>query len=333
MPLPKPLIAGALTLLAGCASQPQPEPAAPAEGHIPPMHSILNTPLLDSDGQPIAVEQLARRWKQADVVVIGEFHGHNGAHLLEARMQMALFNERPDQILSLEPFNADHQDALDRYLAGDLGEAEMIEDADAWDNYRAGYRPLVTFAANLERPVVAANAPATAVRCVGRRGPDALQRLDDATRALLPDNPFRGDAAYRERFFEALGGHGHADDNALENRYQAQLLRDNTMASRILDALEDNPGAQVLHITGDFHSADRLGTVALLQARAPELSIRVLSPIRVDDPARPAFEEGDLTRGDAVYLLAPLPAEYLDPERMRAAIGERFSRAGEIECP
>lgn len=320
----------ALSLLAGCASIMQPE----MPPSLPPMHSILNTQVIDSStGQPVTVEALAHKWRDADVVVIGEFHGHNGAHLLEARMQAALFSQHPDQVLSMEQFDADSQPVLDRYLKGELGESEMIEDAHAWDNYTASYRPLVTFANELGLPVIAANAPRMAVRCVGRQGPGALDRLDAADKALIPTEPFLSDPQYRERFFAAMGGHSAGDPNLLENRYKAQLLRDNTMASRILEALDAHPGAQILHITGIFHSEDRLGTVALLQARAPALEIRVLTPVLIDNPTHPTVPPGDIDKGDAIYLLAPLPREYMDADRMRQAFAKQFADARNTECP
>lgn len=320
----------ALMLLAGCAAA----PSSSTRSGLAPMHSILNTQVIDSaSGRPISVEALAHQWRDADVIVIGEFHGHNGAHLLEARMQAALYAERPDQVLSMEQFNVDQQPVLDRYLSGALGEAEMIEDANAWDNYRGSYRPLVAFADELGLPVIAANAPTMAVRCVGRDGPAALDRLGKSEKALLPDDPFLSDPAYRQRFFDAMGGHSAGDPNLLENRYKAQLLRDNTMASRILAARAAHPGAQVLHITGIFHSESRLGTIALLQARAPDLTIRVLTPILIENPSQPTFTADDLTRGDAIYLLAPLPTEYVDPERMRTAFSKQFAEARNTECP
>lgn len=318
-------------LLAGCATVTTEEQPPRT---LPPLHSILNAHIIDSEsGQPISVEALAGRWQDVDVVVIGEFHGHNGAHLLQARMQVALYQQHPNQILSLEQFNADHQPQLDRYLAGELGEAEMIEDADAWDNYKASYRPLVAFAADLDEPVIAANAPADMVRCVGRQGTDALEAFPPKMQALLPEDPFYSDPAYRERFFGALGGHGGNASNQLENRYKAQLLRDNTMASRIVQALKAHPGHQVLHLTGTFHSEYRSGMVAALGALAPDLQIRVLSPVVVEQANAPSFNQADLDKGDAIYLLAPLPAEYADPERMRDAIRAQFSEARDIECP
>ncbi|WP_148862131.1 ChaN family lipoprotein [Marinobacter fonticola] len=321
-----------MLLLAGCSTVSTVEPAPTRS--LPPLHSLLNTHLIDTDtGQYITAEALAERWQNVDVVIIGELHGHNGAHLLQARMQVALYPHRPQQILSLEQFNMDYQPQLDRYLAGELGEAEMIEDAQAWDNYRASYRPLVAFSAAMGVPVIAANAPATVVRCVGRQGEEALGAFAPETRELLPEDPFYSDPAYRERFFGALGGHSTNASNQLENRYKAQVLRDNTMASRILEALDAHPEHQVLHLTGTFHSENRLGTVAALKARAPDIQVRVLSPVVVDNPRAPGFDQADLEKGDAIYLLAPLPPEYVNPERMKAAISEQFAKARDIECP
>ncbi|BES72352.1 ChaN family lipoprotein [Marinobacter nanhaiticus D15-8W] len=321
-----------VALLSGCASVATEE--QPKARTLLPLHSILNTHIIDSEtGRGISVEALAERWQDVDVVVIGELHGHNGAHLLQARMQVALYQHHPSQILSLEQFNVVHQPQLDRYLGGELGEAEMIEDAEAWDNYKASYRPLVAFAADLGEPVIAANAPADMVRCVGRQGTSALEAFPPKMQALLPEDPFYSDPAYRERFFGALGGHGGNASNQLENRYKAQLLRDNTMASRIAQALKEHPGHQVLHLTGTFHSEYRSGTVAALEALAPDLQIRVLSPVVVEQANAPSFDQADLDKGDAIYLLAPLPPEYADPERMRDAIRAQFSEARDIECP
>lgn len=319
-------------LLSGCATVTTEE--QPSARTLPPLHSILNAHIIDSEtGRPISVEALAARWQDVDVVIIGEFHGHNGAHLLQARMQVALYQQRPNQILSLEQFNVENQPQLDRYLAGELGEAEMIEDAEAWDNYKASYRPLVAFSDDLDEPIIAANAPADVVRCVGREGEVALEAFPSETRAFLPKDPFYSDPAYRERFFGALGGHSTQASNQMENRYKAQLLRDNTMASRIVQALEEHPDHQVLHLTGTFHSEYRSGTVAALKARAPDIQVRVLSPVVVENPRAPTFEQTDLDKGDAIYLLAPLPPEYADPERMRDAIRAQFAKAREIECP
>jgi uncharacterized iron-regulated protein len=287
-------------------------------------------------GEIITVAELARQLAETDIVVAGEYHGHHGSHLLQARLQQALYQRNPRQILTMEQFNLNHQDALDAYLAGQTGETEMIEDAGAWENYKGSYRPLVEFAREHQLPVVAANAPADIVRCVGREGKDYLKRLPEAQRAALPAQAFLDTPDYRDKFVDAIAGSHGAEQTELTGRllstYQAQLLRDNTMAERILTALNEHPGHQVLHTTGTFHSEQRLGTVAVLEQRAPELSIAVISPIEWAPSEQAMPVAANRHKGDYLYFILPLPPEYRDAERQRSAMQERFSRHSGTRC-
>ena len=315
--------------LPGCA-------AMPSDTTTPP-ESQYDARLVDPQtGQVLSVPELASRLSETDVVVIGELHGHHASHLLQARLQQALFQHNPAQILSMEQFNLDHQQALDDYLDGRTGEAEMLEDTQAWDNYRASYRPVVEFARQHHLPVIAANAPADVVRCVGRQGPAYLDTLAPAQRSQLPDSPFLDTPAYKEKFVEAIqGSHGTDDDSLSErmrNTYRAQLLRDNTMAQRILQAREQHPGHQVIHLTGTFHSEERLGTVAVLEKRAPKLSVAVISPVVWENDTETMPLEDNRNRGDYLYFIQPLPEEYKDAERRRKAMQARFSRSKPADC-
>ncbi len=322
-----------LLSVSGCASTPTPPPTTPVTAPETQYHARVVAP---DTGEALDVSTLADRLRGMDVVVVGEYHGHHGAHLLQSRLQAALYQRNRQQVLTMEQFEVNHQPALDRYLAGEIGEAELIEDAEAWDNYRASYRPLVEFARTRDLPVLAANAPSDLVRCVGREGPGFLAQLPEQRRQHLPEAPFTDTPAYQDKFLEAIAGrHGGADatlTERLRNTYQAQLLRDNTMASRILAAHDRYPGHQVLHLTGTFHSEDRLGTVALLAERAPELEIAVISPVFwPSDQPQPALD--DLRgKGDYLYFIQPLPDEFRDAERARAAMTERFSRSSAVNC-
>jgi len=108
-----------LAVTAGCATSPASHSTLKAplnqyQAHIvDPQSDTLNT---------LTVEQLARRLANADVVVVGEYHGHHASHLLQAQLQLALFQQQPQQILTMEQFETDKQDALNQYLAGSIGE-------------------------------------------------------------------------------------------------------------------------------------------------------------------------------------------------------------------
>lgn len=320
-----------LLSVTGCVAMPS------EQNPVTPPESQYDARVFDAKtGTPLAVEELAGRLVDTDVVVVGEYHGHHASHLLQARLQQALLRQNPRQVLTMEQFNVDHQDVLDGFLAGDLGETEMIEDAEAWNNYRASYRPLVEFARQNRLPVIAANAPAGVVRCVGRKGPDYLASLPPETRALLPEMPFLDTPAYKEKFVEAIGGsHGTGDGELSErmrNTYHAQLLRDNTMAKAILDARTNHPGHQILHTTGTFHSEERLGTVAVLEQRAPGLSIAVITPVFWPDEEENVPLEANRPKGDYLYFIQPLPEEFRDPEREREAMQARFANREPADC-
>jgi len=299
--------------------------------------TLYEARLIDTEnGTALSVESLAQRLTSTDVVVIGEYHGHQAAHLLQSQIQTELYRQQPLQVLSMEQFTLDNQRAVDAYLSGKTGETEMIEDSSAWDNYRASYRPLMEFAREHGRPVIAANAPADIVRCVGRTGPDYLERLPAADRAQLPDNAFMDTPAYREKFTTAISSsHGAADEamrKRMNNVYKAQLLRDNTMASRILAAREAHPNHQIVHTTGTFHSEEHLGTVAMLRQRAPEVSVVVISPViwLADEETAPLHENRN--KGDFLYFIQPLPEEFLDEDREHKAMSARFRRPTEDTC-
>lgn len=319
----------AIPLMAGCSLM------TPSPGQEPPQ-THYQAPIVEAaSGMPLSIQELAKRLEYKDVVVIGEYHGHQGSHLLQSRLQAHLYELRPNQALTMEQFEVDQQPVLDRYLAGEIGEMELVEDAGAWPIYTYAYRPLVEFARHRDLPVIAANAPANIVRCVGRKGPGYLEGLPPEQARYIPDAPFAGNDDYREKFFGTMGGqHGAAGNERLQNTYHAQLLRDNTMASQILAAQERHTGRQVIHLTGTFHSEERLGTVAALLQRNPNLSVAVISPIFMEEPFegddRPVT--GHRKKGDYLYFLLPLPPEYRDETRGHKALMDSFRKAPETTC-
>ncbi|WP_166257351.1 ChaN family lipoprotein [Marinobacter salicampi] len=282
------------------------------------------------DGQPQSLEQVVQQLADVDVVFIGEYHGHNGAHYFQARMLAELHRQQPDLVLSMEQFTIEHQATLNQYLKGEIGEATLLEEAEAWPNYRASYRPLVEFARSHSLPVIAANAPADVVRCVGRVGADYLDHLEPSERSELPEAPFFTVPAYEDKFAAAMGQQNRGIAGG--RLFHAQLLRDNTMAKAILEAYRARPGQQIIHVNGTFHSEEHLGTVAALAWRDPDLSIRVVSPVIADNPDRPELKPGDSKKGDQLYMLRELPKDYVDPERQREMLKRHHNKAADPAC-
>jgi uncharacterized iron-regulated protein len=329
----------ACTLIAGCASLRDSNPEPVVNPETAPPQSQYDSIITDDEGNLLSVNGLAEDLAQANVVVIGEYHGHHGAHLLQALVQSALYQKRPQQVLSMEQFTLNDQSELNAYLAGKSGEEELIADTGAWSNYKASYRPLIEFSKSRNVPVIAANAPADIVRCVGRNGENYLDQLDAEKRGPFPAEPFLDTPQYRNKFFDALGGAHGSDQNEpshskrLKNSYKAQLLRDNTMADQVIMALEKYPGHQIIHVTGTFHAEDRLGMVAVLEKRRPNLEVAVVSPVfwqPGDDFNR--LLEANRGKGDFLYFLQPLPETYKNTDRQREAMMAQFRNAAELSC-
>ena len=287
------------------------------------------TEIFDQTKSPLSVEELAIRLQDFDVVFIGEYHGNHGSHLLQMQLQSTLYDLRPQQILSMEMFNRDQQAILNRYLDDEIGEKYLINETPTWPNYAGSYRPMVEFAKQHFIPVIAANAAADIVRCVGRYGKGYLDLLPSNERIFTAQDSFLNDTAYQEKFYDFMDSMRKMPDEHKASSYAAQLARDNTMAESILKALKEHPNHQVIHLNGSFHSEQHLGTVALLQQRDPALKIAVISPIRSSEDGKFAIQKADLALGDYVYYVRPQPEEYIDASYRRKAMQSMFKNSSE----
>lgn len=285
----KPLI-GAVTLLilaAGCSMSPSQESELI---HLYDYRWIL--PAEPERG--ITTVQAATELKDYDVIFFGELHNHPGIHLAQMELLAQLYGHNRDISLSLEQFERDTQPLLDRYLAREIGEEYLIQQARAWDHYRSSYRPLVEFARDRQLPVIAANAPTQMVVCVGRFGLDVLDKYPVEQRRHVAQRIDIEDGAYRQKFLDFMhkdSAHTMpADSNSqktmqtmTQRSFAAQAVRDDTMAESIARHLRRHPERQVLHLNGNFHSSDFLGTVERLQQRMPQLNIGVIHAMTETD--------------------------------------------------
>ncbi|MFH7587073.1 ChaN family lipoprotein [Oceanimonas smirnovii] len=258
-------------LLAGCQAQPQ---AA---------DTLYDYQLLDDKGRLLSVAEAAQRLTDADVIMVGELHGHTGVHRFQAELLAALLNQPRPMALAMEQFTRDHQPEVNAYLAGKIGEDAFIEQANAWPSYRHDYRPLVELAKAAGIEVIAANAPRNIVRCIGKLGPDYLNRLPENERGWVAKQLTLDEDDYKIRFM-ATRFHGHAPS---ENQFAAQTSWDDTMAESMALYLTEHPEHNIMLTVGRFHIADGLGTAQRLQQRMPGVKMALIYPV-LPDEARPA---------------------------------------------
>lgn len=273
----------------------------------------------------IGVDEAARLLKDYDAIFLGEWHDHPGDHLAEMALFRALHARTPLLALSMEQFERDVQPVVEDYMAGRIGEENLMRRGRAWSNYAESYRPLVEYAKEHGLAVIAANAPARVVRCVGEQGPEFLSRLSPEQRGWAAAELHLGEGAYRDKFFRFLaedGGHGPAADAADKDAanmrsFAAQVTRDDTMAESILFYLRSHTGHKLVHIAGAFHVEGSLGTVERLKLRAPDLRIAVVEPIEAGDSKSTAA--AGMRGGDIAVFLRALPQSYASETEKKAA--------------
>lgn len=240
-------------------------------------------------------EAMVSDLSRADVVFIGEQHDDPGTHRLEIAILEGIARRRSNVIVALEMFERDVQQQVNDYLAGKITEQEFLKNSRPWPRYATDYKPLIEFAKAKGWKVVAGNVPRRYASQVGKSGLSAADQLPEAERGYLAKQFSCPADDYFKRFTEAMGGHpgdgkGDSKDQApkmdsamVEKMYQAQCVKDETMAESIAVAAQTSPNTLVIHYNGAFHSDYRLGTTARTKQRLPKANIKVVSAIPVDN--------------------------------------------------
>lgn len=270
----------------------------------------------------MTLSALAGALKEADVVLVGEWHGHPAAHLLQAQLFAALYAQNPNMALSMEQFTRDKQHVVNQYLASEIGEKTLIKEGNAWPNYSSDYRPLVEFAKQNQLDVIAANAPKPIVRCIGKQGPGYLDRLPAVERKWVAESLTLDNDAYHEKFNASMH---HGDEEKTKRQFAAQTAWDDTMAESMVNYLALNPSKQIIHTAGLFHVAEGLGTAARIKARNPNLTVMMVTP--VTEKAQVAEGSPDFT-----VDVMPIPTAYVDKDTMKAAMKEIYGRNHDLKC-
>lgn len=296
------LAALASVVLSGCSATPgRKTEALPAE----PRTAVQ---IFDHQGNPTTWEFMRGEVSGADVIVIGETHGHP----LGLEAAACLFDDvlatQPDTALLLEFFERDQQVAIDDYLAG-VTDEEGFKTAAARteSSYPPGHRRMLESAKARGRPVVAANAPRRYVRRTSAGGYTEVKNLGPRQQALfvVPDPLVEG--KYRDDFFGMMSGHG--DDmmppDRLEKMYRSQQMWDATMADSIVSSLREGNKPVVL-VIGRFHSDFDGGTIQLLRRAEPDAQVRTLSMV---DREGGTIDPEDVGRADFVVYVGPMPEE------------------------
>ncbi len=308
--------------LAGCAS-PRNTGVVPERSMDAAALSAL--PVFRGDGTPSSMDEVVASAAEAEVVLIGENHGHP-VGLPWAALVFDRVLERTDTAaLSLEFFERDDQSRVDDYLLGLSDEAAFRKRADLTaGGYPPGHRRMLEAAKAKGRPVIASNTPREIIRYLRGKDYGALGMLTAEQRRMFRVPEVLPEGKYREDFYrlmrssvESEAGHrGGGGERAtalteeqvqerLAGRFRAQSLWDWTMGESVTRALEAG-SRPVVHVVGRFHSDFRGGLAQAIERLRAGTRLVVVSVV---DEESAAFREEDRGRGDYVVYVGPSPEE------------------------
>lgn len=240
-------------LLAGCTTQTREEQAQALRDSTRDVARSVT--ILNGDGSGTTTwSQAIQQMAAADVVLMGEVHGHALGNAVQQEMFEDILTANPNALLAMEFYERDEQVALDDYLAGitDREAFEKAADRNEGNNPWAHAR-MIDASKEAGRPVIAANAPRRYVRLARTDGFDRLRELNENQRALVVIPAQTPQGAYRDRFMDAMGGMAaHGGEEMIESFLRSQSTWDATMAQSIVDAFEH--GTPVVLVVGYFHA-------------------------------------------------------------------------------
>jgi uncharacterized iron-regulated protein len=213
------------------------------------------------------LQQLVRN----QVVLLGERHDYADDHRWQLTVLTALHQLRPKLAIGFEMFPRRFQPVLDRWVAGELSEAELLQQTDwdkVWKLEPEFYLPLFRFARQYRLPMLALNVEHELVTEVRNAGLDAVP----ATRREGVGRPAAPSSAYLEALQAIFDAHPALQDSKTSQPSQfarfveAQTLWDRAMAEGIARFLGSHPDTLVVGILGAGHVRNGFGVPHQLRA-------------------------------------------------------------------
>jgi len=188
--------------------------------------------------------------KKNRVILVGEHHTNIDHHFGQLNVIQSLKEAGVQVAIGLEMFREDSQQALDQWVAGNIGEKQF--EAIYYDNWTypwSVYRMIFEYARKEKIPMIGLNVPREITRQVSQGG---FNSLSEGQRGKLKDVSCRVDKEYMDYIKKAFGGHAHGKIN-FTYFCEAQLVWDTAMAVNTLEYLKKEPDAVVVLLAGTGH--------------------------------------------------------------------------------
>ena len=234
--------------------------------------------------------------RQNRIVIVGEHHSNISHHAAQVRVIRTLKESGVQVAIGLEMFRSDSQQALDRWVAGNIGEEDFQQIFyDNWGYSWENYRAIFDYAKEKKIPLIGLNVSRDITRQVSRAG---FQSLNIDQKGKLSNIACRVDKEYMDYIKKAFGGHGHGQLN-FTFFCEAQLVWDTVMAVNALDYLNKNPNASIIVLTGTGHA--QKNAIPRQVRQRSEVALAVILP-----EVKGVIEPGTVDQSDADYIMLGL---------------------------
>ena len=201
-------------------------------------------------GKEMLMSKAISELKKNRVILVGEHHTNMDHHFGQLNVIQSLKEAGVQVAIGLEMFRHDSQQALDRWVDGNIGEEEFQKIYyNNWTYPWSAYEMIFEYAKKEKIPMIGLNVPRDITRQVSRTG---FNSLSDEQKGKLADVSCRVDKEYMDYIKKAFGGHGHGKLNFIYF-CEAQLVWDSAMAVNTLEFLKKYPDAVVVLLAGAGH--------------------------------------------------------------------------------
>jgi uncharacterized iron-regulated protein len=247
----------ALIVCVGCAGAAKPD-AQTAESIVRSQSAPRR--LVDAaTGKSIEVEAFLAALRTKKVIYVGERHDQPSDHGVEYAILRRLHREVPSIAIGMEMFQVPFQEPLNEWSAGLIDETVLRSETEydeRWGFDFSMYRPILEYARNQGIEVVALNAPRELAYAVAKGG---LGSLSPEQASALPELDLTN-GQHRALFDAEFDAGDHAADEVIGQYYEAQVLWDETMGSRVSETLDRAGGpAKMIVFAGRVHVKRGLG--------------------------------------------------------------------------
>lgn len=232
--------------------------------------------IYSANGKKVSYKKMLATLTKKDIVLFGEQHNNAIAHWLQYEVTKDLSTSR-QLILGAEMIESDNQDALNRYLSGEINSKGLDSLARLWSNYKTDYAPLVDFSKAHDLSFIATNIPRRYASLVYKNGFGVLDTLSANEKEWIAPLPISFDSQLPtyQNILAMMGDHGTPE------LVMAQAIKDATMAHFLLKNYKE--GSLFIHFNGAYHSDDYEGILWYIKHERENINAATISTVSQDD--------------------------------------------------